>query len=596
MTIPNALTERLRTGRVVPFAGAGVSMAALDEKTRQRLFPSWPELLMAAAERLDKESKPDDANLIRLLLKTKSDPLDVATRARRALGPLWYEFLKDELDPDHSRVDEGSLELARSVWRLGSNLVITTNYDRVLRWACPDPNDLDSWDIEATAEQVRLLQIGLQRPTVWHLHGRISNAAQMILTLAGYQLLYPEASHGGNTRYKAALQTLRQQIAAKSFLFVGFSLEDEFFGAQLNAISEIFNDANGPHYVLIKAADKDRLQRLAPHVEPITFAGFGALIELLNELSAATNDSTPAKTSTTLATKLISVPDYDPSNTVFHVPFRQKGKEIVGQEQALQNVRKQLVDGKRTAIGQTAAFQGLGGLGKTQLAVEYAYRHRDDYPNGVIWINADQDIDAQLIEIAHKGRWIAPASEHKYKLEIAQQRLRSYSDCLIVFDNLDDRKAIDAYIPEPEASPHILVTSRNDYVDFVPVSLDLLNKQQSLELLVQEARREISADHERSAAEEIAQELGGLPLALELAGAYLSHRPNVSFVQYGDLLRKDLKTALPRGLSSFTEHEADLYKTLKLSEDLTHTAERARSVDLERFCSDECRTNLDTFG
>lgn len=558
-------------------------MAVLDRETHEPLFPSWSQLLMAAADRLDRESKSDEASLIRSLLKiSKPDFLYAATSARTVLGPLWYEFLKDKLDIEHERVDDSSLELARCMWRLGSRLIITTNYDRVLRWACPGANNLESWDIQASAEQVRLLQRGLQRPTVWHLHGRISNAAQMILSLDGYRLLYPDASHGGETKYKAALETLKQQIASKSLLFVGFSLEDEFFGAQLKAVSEIFNDANGPHYVLIREADKDRLRHLGLPVEPITFKAVGLpLIDLLGELAIAANDAAVAKAPSDkppVSTTTIPVPDYDPSNSVFHVPFRQKGKEIIGQDQALQNVRKQLLEGKRTAIGQTATFQGLGGLGKTQLAVEYAYRHRGDYPNGVIWINADQDIDAQLIEIAHKGRWIAPASEHIYKLQIAQQRLRSYSDCLIVFDNLDDLRAIDAYLPEPEASPHILVTSRNDFADFVPVPLELLDQNLSVELLIQEARRKPENAEEESAANEIARNLGGLPLALELAGAYLSHRPDVSFRQYRDLLSKDLKTALPRSLSSFTEHEADLYHTLKLSEDLLKEERTLRNV------------------
>src|ERR1041384_4590532 len=105
-------------------------------------------------------------------------------------------------------------------------------------------------------------------------------------------------------------------------------------------------------------------------------------------------------------------------------------------------VRKQLTSGRRTFIGQTAAFQGLGGLGKTQLAVEYAYRFKDEYPNGVIWLNADQDIEAQLTDLAEKAYWIAPESEHKYKFEVARHRLRTYSDCLILFDNLEDQQAI----------------------------------------------------------------------------------------------------------------------------------------------------------
>lgn len=74
---------------------------------------------------------------------------------------------------------------------------------------------------------------------------------------------------------------------------------------------------------------------------------------------------------------------FDPRNYVFFVPYRSKGNQVVGRDSALEAVRSQLLSGHRTAIGQTAAFQGLGGLGKSQLAVEYAYLFRDQYPNGV---------------------------------------------------------------------------------------------------------------------------------------------------------------------------------------------------------------------
>ena len=65
---------------------------------------------------------------------------------------------------------------------------------------------------------------------------------------------------------------------------------------------------------------------------------------------------------------------------MFYVPYRQKGNQVVGRENALDGVHRQLTSGdQRTAIGQAVAFQGLGGLGKTQLAVEYAYRYQDEY-------------------------------------------------------------------------------------------------------------------------------------------------------------------------------------------------------------------------
>jgi hypothetical protein len=364
------------------------------------------------------------------------------------LGAVWYEFLKDTLDIPFDRVDNDSLELARSIWRLGSNLIITTNYDEVLRWACPRQQDLQSWPIKAQVEQASLLQRELRRPVIWHLHGNVSNASSMILTSADYKLLYPEGNHSTRQAdYQGALQTLRQLIASRSLLFIGFSLDDEYLGLQLKDVNEIYGGAAGPHFALVSERNAERVRSMGPGVEVITFTDHGEpLLELLRELQqwvpSPTSDDSKVQDKQQ-AEREIVVPDYGPHRPVFFVPFRQKGSEIVGQGKAIEAVRNQLTEGKRTAIGQTAAFRGLGGLGKTQLAVEYAYRYRDHYPNGVIWINADQDIDAQLIEISDKAQWIAPESEHKYKLEIAQRRIRTYSNCLLVFDNLDDRRGME---------------------------------------------------------------------------------------------------------------------------------------------------------
>jgi tetratricopeptide (TPR) repeat protein len=260
------------------------------------------------------------------------------------------------------------------------------------------------------------------------------------------------------------------------------------------------------------------------------------------------------------------IPSYDPRNPVFFVPFKSKGDQVIGRQAALNAVRTQLEHGHRTAIGQTASFMGLGGLGKTQLAIEYAYTFRDQYPNGVIWINVDQDIDRQLYGIGERARWFPPESEPKDKIAIARQRLRTYSHVLVVFDNLQDAKAIAEYLPDPEGEPHILVTSRSEHGGFVPIPLDPLDAQLSLDLLVQESGRNPTSESERQAAKEIAEKLGGLPLALELAGAYLRHRPT-TWEHYRDLLTNNLKAALPAKFlqGSFTRHEADLYSTLRVN-------------------------------
>lgn len=150
---------------------------------------------------------------------------------------------------------------------------------------------------------------------------------------------------------------------------------------------------------------------------------------LLNSTASITKPDTPENPAIPSSSpKAI----YDPCNAAFLVPFRAKGKYMVGRDTALAKVRQQLLEGKPTSIGQTALFQGMGGLGKTQLAVEYVYHYRNEYPNGVYWITADENIDAQLTQLSVDAHWVAPASEHATKLDIARHRLKTYSDCLIV--------------------------------------------------------------------------------------------------------------------------------------------------------------------
>lgn len=262
-------------------------------------------------------------------------------------------------------------------------------------------------------------------------------------------------------------------------------------------------------------------------------------------------------------------PEFSPKNYFFSVPYREKGEQFVGQSGILDKVYAQLFKGKRMAIGQSASFIGLGGLGKTQVAVEYAYHNKSCYPNGVIWINADSDIDSQLIEYSVRALWISQNADHKDKLEVAKQRIKSYSDCLIIFDNVESTQSIAAYLPEPTAEPHIIITSRIEHPGFPPITIDLLDETQSLELLFQEIGREAKDTEELQAAKDIAEILSGLPLALEIAGAFLRYRP-ILWEKYLNLLKVNLKAALPPKFQnvSFTKHEADLFSTLKINEEI----------------------------
>jgi hypothetical protein len=290
--VPTALREALAAGRVIPFVGAGVSMAVMvDKRPGERLFPSWAALLQKAAERLDADGAAGDAMAVRgALTKKQPNYLEAARNARDGLGAVWFDVLKKAIDPPRGRADNASLSLPRAIWSLGSKILVTTNYDRVLHWTCPEQvrDDLRYWDIEAPAELVQLLRDGLEYPTIWHLHGYIANAADLILTPDGYSRLYPGNDADGE-HYRAALTSLRILLASRTFLFIGFSFEDASFGDQLRWMNDTFAGAAGPHYVLVREAERERVRsRLSGMpMEVLSYADHGEpLLARLRELAA----------------------------------------------------------------------------------------------------------------------------------------------------------------------------------------------------------------------------------------------------------------------------------------------------------------------
>ena len=282
-TLPATLVQALEDRTLIPFVGAGVSMAVTNTDGG-RAFPSWPQLLDRAAARLDAENRNEHAVVRAMLGLAPPNYMEAARWARQGLGMQWAEFLEQTFDVRYSEVDPESLELARRIWRLGSNLVITTNYDRVLRWSCAS-EDFVEWQIEQPQGQRNAMRGPLGKPTIWHLHGSISDPAKIILSPDGYQQLYPDDTQ--KSRYQAALTTLRSLMTTHHLLFVGFSLDDAFLVRQLEWVRNTFRDCGSQHYVLARSGEVDGMR---PKVEGlgvdfIEYADFGApLLATLDEL------------------------------------------------------------------------------------------------------------------------------------------------------------------------------------------------------------------------------------------------------------------------------------------------------------------------
>jgi tetratricopeptide (TPR) repeat protein len=226
----------------------------------------------------------------------------------------------------------------------------------------------------------------------------------------------------------------------------------------------------------------------------------------------------------------------------------QRNKNFTGRESLLGELRDRLT-GKVTAV-LPHTLHGLGGVGKTQLAIEYAYRFAENY-DLVWWVSADQQPLARsaLAALAPKLglSGIAPGRLEEAVPAVldALRTGRPYARWLLIFDNADQPETIRDLIPQliegSSHSPgHVLVTSRNhrweSQADVVEV--DVFTRVESLAFLSRRVPGIGTHDAGR-----LAEELGDLPLALEQAGA-LQAETGMHVEDYLRLLTKEASKLL----------------------------------------------------
>jgi len=157
-----------------------------------------------------------------------------------------------------------------------------------------------------------------------------------------------------------------------------------------------------------------------------------------------------------------------------------------GRDNVLETLFRELNDRSTNHFTRRVALHGLPGIGKTQIALEYAYEHRDDYAY-VFWISgADR---AQLLsgfsEIARKVEY--PRSERPEDVaKRVLQWLRETEDWLLIIDNLDDMTVLDDCLAESE-SGHIIIITRSPNISGIPlISLPVveMSRENSIKFLL----------------------------------------------------------------------------------------------------------------
>ena len=204
------------------------------------------------------------------------------------------------------------------------------------------------------------------------------------------------------------------------------------------------------------------------------------------------------------------------THKAWKIPF-EENPNFTGRKELLENLENNLNKGESTAL--TQAIHGLGGIGKTQLAVKYTYEYQEKY-KVIWWLRAEEEttLASDYGDLA-LTLGLTTSTDTTEQIKAVKDWLEAHNKWLLVFDNAPEPKAIHNYVPTKRMG-HVIITSRHhDWsATTIPLEVNAWNQEESLNYL---KKRLNFSKEQKDKAKELTKELGNLPLALAQAAGYI---------------------------------------------------------------------------
>ena len=239
----------------------------------------------------------------------------------------------------------------------------------------------------------------------------------------------------------------------------------------------------------------------------------------------------------------------DPPAASRYLPFPPLGDLFLGRDTRLEALAQ---DNDPTAIVQHDTIYGLGGIGKTRLAVEFAWRYADQYPGGVFFVSAEspERLRGDFAKLAAPHVLNLPehqAPQEDIILTAVMRWLNDHDQWLLILDNVDSKESaagVKELLPRLSRG-RVLITSRRSVwpKGIRKQAIGVLDSDDARRYLLNATEERASASDDEARAAVLAERLGYLPLALEQAAAFIE-RHRLRFEDYEGLWQAEREKVL----------------------------------------------------